>query len=232
MRTAGLRRPDYALCECVGAEKSRFGRWFFNWLINLAGKLLTTMLISSAPPSPGGGEAFKFAAWNIRCGRNAGGMTSAAEGLAQTGVGLAVLMEEKLMNNRYTRLVSGFKILASKSTSHNQGGIALLWKENHPGYEVGSAQIVTPNLLTFQSITGEERFYCMGIYTPPIDTMGVEDLRAAWEACPVGCIPLVLSLGGDLNIDFGEPRNKREELIDDFLDDINLVDTSWRFTTR
>ncbi len=97
-----------------------------------------TMLISLAPPSPGGGGAFTLAAWNIRCGRNAG-MTSAAKGLEQMGVRLAVLTETKLMDDRYTCLASGFKILASKATSHNQGGIALLWKENHPGYEVGLA---------------------------------------------------------------------------------------------
>ena len=142
------------------------------------------------------------------------------------GVGLAVLTETKLKDDRYTRLASGFKILASKATSHNQVGIALLWKENHPVYEVESARIVTPNLLTFQPITGDERFYCMGIYIPPTDTLGVEDLRAAWEACLAGCIPLVL---GDLNIDYGEPRNEREELIVDLLNDINLVDTSRRF---
>jgi hypothetical protein len=72
------------------------------------------------------------------------------------GVGLAVLTETKLKDDRYTRLASGFKILVSKATSHNQVGIALLWKENHPVYEVESAQIVTPNLLTFQPITGDE----------------------------------------------------------------------------
>ena len=53
--------------------------------------------------------------------------------------------------------------------------------------------------------------------------MGVEDLWAAWEACPEGCIPLVL---GDLNINFNEPRDKWEEVIHNLLDDINLVDTS------
>ena len=39
------------------------------------------------------------------------------------GVGLAILTETKLMNDRYTRLASGFKILPSKTTSHNQGGL-------------------------------------------------------------------------------------------------------------
>ena len=145
------------------------------------------------------------------------------------GADLAVMTEMKLLDDRYTRLALGFKILASKAMSHNQGGIALLWKENHPGYEVESARIATPNLLTFQLITGDERFYCMGIYIPPTDTMGVEDLRAAWEVCPEGCIPLVL---GDLNINFSQPWDEREEVIRNLLDDINLVDTSRRFMPR
>jgi hypothetical protein len=76
-----------------------------------------------------------------------------------------------------------------KATSHNQGGIALLWKENHQGFEVESAKILTPNSLTLEIVTGDERFYCMGVYIPPTDMMGVEDLRAAPEACPEGCSP-------------------------------------------
>jgi hypothetical protein len=41
------------------------------------------------------------------------------------------------------------------------------------------AKIVTPNLLTFQLVTGYERFYVMGIYTPPNDTTGVDALGEA-----------------------------------------------------
>jgi hypothetical protein len=83
-----------------------------------------------------------------------------------------------------------------------------------------------PNLLTFQLVTGKEQFYCMGVYVPPADTMGVEDLRAAWEACPAGCTPVVL---GDLNINFSDPWNEREELIINLLDNINVVDALRRF---
>jgi hypothetical protein len=143
------------------------------------------------------------------------------------GVGLAVVTETKITDVRYTRLASGYKILASRAASHNQGGIALLWKENHRGFEVESAKIVTPNLLTFLLVTGNEQFYCMGIYIPPTDTMGVEDLRAAWEACPDGCMPLILE---DLNINFGDPRDKRDEVIRDLINDIDLVDASRRYT--
>ena len=99
-------------------------------------------------------------------------LTSVAKGLAQMGVGIAVVTETKITDARYPRLASGYKILASKATSHNQGGIALLWRENHRGFEVESAKIVTPNLLTFLLVTGNERFYCIGVYIPPTDVWG------------------------------------------------------------
>ncbi len=183
------------------------------------------MSMSLAPPLPGGSGAFTLAVWNIRCGRNAG-LLPAAKGLVQMGVGLAILTEMKVMDDQYPHLVSGYKILASKVVSHDQGGIALLWKENCRDYEVESARIATPNLLTFQLVTGDEQFYCIGVYIPPTDTMGVEDLWAAWEACPAGCTPLVL---GDLNINFSVPWNEWEELTIDLLNNINIVDASRRF---
>jgi len=102
------------LSEHVGVEKSQFDRWFFNWLINLADKLSMTMSTSSAPPSPGGSGAFTLAAWNIRCGRNAG-LTSAAKGLAQMGDGLAVVTETIITDARYTRLASGLQYSANHS---------------------------------------------------------------------------------------------------------------------
>jgi DNA-binding transcriptional LysR family regulator len=131
---------------------------------NLAGKLFMTMSISLAPPSPGDDGAFTLAAWNIYCRRNAG-LTSVAKGLVQMGAGLAILPETNLTGDRRHCLALGYKILATEETSHNQGGIVLLWHENHAGYEVESARITMPNLLTFQLVTGDKGFYCTGIYT-------------------------------------------------------------------
>jgi hypothetical protein len=131
-----------------------------------------------------------------------------------------------VIDDRHPCLASGYKILALKAASHNQGGIALLWKENCGDYEVELARIVTPNLLTLQLITGDKQFHCIGVYIPPTDTMGVEDLWAAWEACPAGCTPLVL---GDMNINFSDPWNKWEELIVNLLNNINVVDALRRF---
>ena len=104
-----------------------------------------------------------------------------------------------------------------------------MWTENNWGFEVDSAKIVTLNLLTFLLVTGNEQFYCMGVYIPPTDTMGVEDLRAAWEACLDSCMPLVL---GDLNINVDKPWDEWDEVILDLIDDIDLVNASRRYTPR
>ena len=74
----------------------------------------------------------------------------------QMGVAVAVLMEMKIINKCFPHLTTGFKVLSSKATSRHQGGIALLWREGHPGVEVEAAQILMPNLLTFQLVTGNE----------------------------------------------------------------------------
>ena len=49
-----------------------------------------------------------------------------------------------------------------------------------------SAPIVTPSLFTFHLVTDNKQFYLLAFifHIPPTDTMGVEDLWAAWKACP------------------------------------------------
>jgi hypothetical protein len=120
-------------------------------------------------------------------------------------------------------------VISSKATSPHQGGVALLWEEGHQDFVVEAVTIASPNLLTFQVVTGEECYFVMGAYTPPADTKGVDDLRVAWAACPTNCKPLLL---GDLNIDFRAPRTEREEIIVDFLDKINVIDTSRKYIQR
>jgi hypothetical protein len=86
-----------------------------------------------------------------------------------------------------------------------------------------------PNIVTFQLTTGDKRFYLIRIYVPPNCNKGVDNLENAWDACPLGCKPIVLE---DLNINFGFPRVEQEEVIVDLLDKINLIDTSRRFPLR
>jgi hypothetical protein len=121
------------------------------------------------------------------------------------GVGCCVVSETKI-TDEHPKFVSGYRVIASKATDSWQGGIALLWEEDHQGFEVEAVRVLSPNLLTFQLVTGGGRFFVMGVYIPPGDMTGVDDLRTAWASCPVDCSPLLL---GDLNIDLRDPLTER-----------------------
>ena len=73
-----------------------------------------------APSKPEGSGTFRMATWNIVDGRG-GRMTQAAAGLAQMGVGLAVLTETKLVDSRHPKTTAGYSIMCSKAVSGHQG---------------------------------------------------------------------------------------------------------------
>jgi hypothetical protein len=120
----------------------------------------------------------------------------------------------------------GYRVLVSKAASPHQGRIGLIWREDHDGFEVEAVRPLTLNLMSFQLVMGEERYYIMGIYIPPNCTSGVDNLRVAWEACPADCTPLVV---GDLNIWFEDPANDRADAIVNLLEEINTTNLSHNF---
>jgi hypothetical protein len=117
------------------------------------------MLTVSMPPQPGGSgtkgtKPFSMATWNIRFGRGLG-MAAAAKGLAQMGVGIGILTETKVTNDRYSKSLLGYQVLVLKATSPHQGGIGLIWREDHNGFEVEAVQPLTPNLMSFKLVTDD-----------------------------------------------------------------------------
>ena len=133
-----------------------------------------------------GSGIFSATTWNIRSAQRAG-LAAAAKGLRQMGVGCAVLTETKLTDAGYPKLVEGYHVITLKATSPQQGGIALLWTAGHQDFEVEAVKIASPNVLTFQLVTGGVRFFVIGAYIPPAGTTGVDDIRAAWDKCPANC---------------------------------------------
>jgi hypothetical protein len=120
--------------------------------------------------------------------------------------------------------------MCSKAVSIRQGGVGLLWKEGDSRFEVESVAFRNgPNIVTFQVVTGDRRYYVVGTYIPPNCHLGVDEVRAALEACLTGCIPIVM---GDLNTNVGFPRDEREEVIADLLDEYNATDSLRRFMMR
>ena len=132
----------------------------------------------------------------------------------------------KVTNDWYSKSILGYRVLILKAASPHQGGIGLIWREDHKGFEVKAIWPLTPNLMSFQLVTGNERFYVMGIYIPPNCTLGVDDLRVAWEACSADYTPLVI---GDLNIWFEDPANDRADAIINLLEEINTTNLSRNF---
>ena len=168
------------------------------------------MSVLLAPSLPEGSRTFSVATWNIRSRRGAG-LAAAAKGLCQTGVGCTVLTKIKLTDDQYPKFVGGYHVIASRVTSPQQGGIALLWRElENLGFLIEVVNIVSLNVLTFQLVTGGVGFYVMGAYIPPDVTTGVDDLRDAWDRCPANCKLLLL---GDFNINFGSPCSEWEEIM-------------------
>jgi hypothetical protein len=100
-------------------------------------------------------------------------MAAAAKGLTQMGVGIRILLKTKVTNDQYSKSLLGYQVLVSKVASPHQGGIGLIQREDHDGFEVKAVWPLTPNLLSFQLITGNERYYVMRIYIPPNCMMGV-----------------------------------------------------------
>jgi hypothetical protein len=119
-------------------------------------------------------------------------MAAAAKGLVQMGVGIGILTETKVTNDRYSKFLSGYRVLVSKATSPHQGGIGLIWREDHNVFKVKAIQPLTPNLMSFQLVTGNERYYFMGSTSPPTVRRGWTISEWHGRRTPQTALPLSL----------------------------------------
>jgi hypothetical protein len=95
------------------------------------------------------------------------GYAVAAKGLRQMGVGCVVLTKTKLTDARYPKHVEGYHVIASKATSPQQGGVALLWTAGHQDFEVEVVKITSPNVLKVPADHGGSLiFHGRSIYPP------------------------------------------------------------------
>ena len=118
---------------------------------------------SGAPSQPDGSGTIAVATWNVRSGRR-GGMESACRALASLAVDIALLQETKLTGGIHTKFSSGYSIFATDAADCRNGGVALVWKDGGEAYEVEEVQTWSPNVISFQLVTGCGRFYIVGAY--------------------------------------------------------------------
>ncbi len=87
--------------------------------------------------------------------------------------------------------------MCSKAVSIRQGGVGLLWKDGDSRFKVELVAFKNrPNVVTFQVVTGNCWYYVVGVNIPPNCDLGVDEIRAALEACHTGCTPIVLGQTG------------------------------------
>ncbi len=70
--------------------------------------------------------------------------------------------QANLTDKQYPRFVLGYHVITLKAASLHQGSIAGLWKPGHQDFEVKAVHIASPNILTFQLVTGGNQFCVMG----------------------------------------------------------------------
>jgi hypothetical protein len=85
-------------------------------------------------------------------------MAAAAKGLAQMGVWIGILTKTKVTSNQHLKSNSRYRVLVLKAASPHQGGIGLIWRKDHNGFEVEAIWPLTLNLMSFQLVTGNERY--------------------------------------------------------------------------
>jgi hypothetical protein len=173
-----------------------------------------------APSGQEGSRTIRMVTWNI-VDRRGGRLKQVVAGLAQIGIGVAVLTETKFVDDWYPKMAAGYTIMSCKAASCAQGDVALAWRENDLRFEVKLVLFHSPNMLSFQLKTADEQIYVVGTYIPSNCRKGVEDICRAAKACPAECKLLVM---GDLNINVGFPCNKWEEVIVSLLNKLCLVD--------
>ena len=114
----------------------------------------------------------RFGTYNIRNGRN-GGLEAALRGVSQSNMDLGILQETKLTNIIYTFGSAGYSVVATDAPSQHRGGVAIFhWQSPH--FMVEAVRKYGPNVIGFQLATGARRWYIVGCYLAPNDTLSIE----------------------------------------------------------
>ena len=119
------------------------------------------------------------ATWNIRDGRGTG-LYAATRGLGRMNVEVAILQETKVTDTKFAkRRYAGYNMLTAAAGRGNCGGIVLLVKTDKKRFLVENAEVVEPNVISCELITGsgegegdENRWFVVGFYAPPSDREG------------------------------------------------------------
>ena len=148
------------------------------------------------------GVPFRLGTYNIRNGRN-GGLDSALRGMAQANMDLGIFQETKCTDGIHTRASAGYSVIVTDAPSRHRGGVAVFHRPS-PHFAVEAVQQFGSNVVGFQLTTGARRWYIIGCYLTPDDTLTIESVLATLKERPC-CAALLVA--GDLSTTLTEPEN-------------------------
>ena len=166
----------------------------------------------------------RFGTYNIRNGRK-GGLESALRGMSQANMDLGILQETKITNGIHTRGSAGYKVIATDAPSRHRGGVALFYRPT-PRFSVEAVEKCGSNVMVWQVVTGETRWYIVGAYIAPADEGTMETVVKAIRQRPPGA---ELMVAGDLNADILALEGRRAESIATDLATEGLKDMAQHF---
>ena len=92
-------------------------------------------------------------------------MDSALRGMPQANMDLGILQETKITNGIYTRGSAGYTVIATDAPSRHRGSVALFYRPT-PRFAVEALEKCGPNVMVWQVVTGEKRWYIVGLTLP------------------------------------------------------------------
>ena len=185
------------------------------------------MCICTGRPTSGK-VPIRFGTYNICNGRN-GRLEAALRGMSQANMDLGILQEKKLTDGIYTRGSDGYSVVKTDTLSRHRGGVVIFHRPA-PHFAVEAARKYGPNMIGFQLVTGEWRWYIVGCYLTPDNTSTIERVAEALRDQPKGEDLLV---SGDLNTNLAALEgDRREEEIATTIPTEGLEDMAQHFLPR
>jgi hypothetical protein len=157
--------------------------------------------------------------WNIQNGRNKR-LETALQALGVVGVDIGFLQETKLTDGIYRRFSLDYHVLATNAVSRTQGGVALVYRAL-PFWQVESAVLHRPNVISAEIISGKMKYSIVGAYVPPTVHIAATLDRFSRRRNVI--------LVGDLNIELNAPESERDIGIAQLLADASLCNMYHHF---
>ena len=176
--------------EANGEQKRKGNRWW--------GKRRSNRSFTGAE------FPIRFGTYNISNGRN-GGLDSALRGMAKDNMDLGTFQDTKFTDRIYTRDSAGYCIVATDAPSRHHGGVAILYRPS-PLFAMEAVRQFGPNVVSFQLAKGARRWYIIGCYLTPDNTLTIESVVTALKESPK---VTALVVARDLNTALDDLENDR-----------------------